>query len=205
MGRTQVSALQRLQALPAIFTGPQLTIRYQWTSKQASHYLWLWRQRGLVEAFGGHSDVYANLLVDPRPDWSQALLMAMPSAVVVGVEALRQAGWITQVPTRPAVAIRSTQQLYDNPHFDIERRPASWFEATRTAREPSLSSTLPVLSPAWALADMLNRSSWAECGLTPDDIDWDAPTDEDRVQWALACSALKVSADSLQQVAVESH
>ena len=101
----QISAIERLRELPPVFRGANLTIRFRWDSKTASQYLYLWKRRNLVKGLGGHSDVFANLLIAQYPDWEKALLMAMPSAVVVGVEVLRRAGWSTQIPQRPNVAV----------------------------------------------------------------------------------------------------
>ena len=88
----QVSSIQRLLSLPALFSGRDLAVRFQWTSKAASQYLYLWKKRGLVQPLGGHSDVFANTLVQPQPDWESALRLTMPSAVVVRIEALRRGG-----------------------------------------------------------------------------------------------------------------
>ena len=78
-----ISAHERLTLLPAVFRGADLTVRFQWTSKTASHYLYLWKRRGLVASLGGHSDVFANLVVGREPDWEAGLRLAMPSAVLV--------------------------------------------------------------------------------------------------------------------------
>lgn len=182
----QVSAIQRLQELPPVFRGADLTLRFQWTSKTASQYLFLWKQRGLVQALGGHSDVFANLLVQPRPDWELALRLAMPSAVIVGVEALRRHGWTTQVPDRPEVAVDSSQPVFTVAPFVVSSRPPRWFAASRKGIKDG------ALTPAWALADMLQRDGWGGCGLQPDDMDWEAWTDRDRRQWAAACKAYGV-------------
>jgi len=102
--------------------------RFQMTSSQ---YLYLWRRRQLIEAFGGHADVFANLLVAAHPDWDQALAMAMPSAVITGPECLRRAAWITQIPNRPDVAVLASSRLFATGHFNIRRQSAAWFEQMR--------------------------------------------------------------------------
>ena len=179
---TQVSALQRLSALPTVFRGADLTVRFQWSSKTASQYLYLWKKRGLVDAFGGHSDVYVNLLTS-QPDWDAALVMAMPSAVIVGVEALRRAGWTTQIQRVPTVAIRSKHTAYSNQHFVIERRTDRWFDCVGLTRDGAKS----ILRPAWALADMIKRDGWSVCGLDPDDLYLDDITGDDEADWDAAC------------------
>lgn len=200
----QRSAIKRLRELPPLFRGSEVTLKFDWDSKQASHYLWLWKKRGLLEPLGGHSDVYANLLVAAEANWEAALLMARPSAVVVGIECLRRAGWTTQVPARPQVAINpALGGAFSNTRFELEVRDKAWFESVRSARcviKPESASdrsqaSAPALRPACALADMLHRQGWGACGLQPDDVDWNVVTDLDRAQWARAVSAFGLQID----------
>ncbi len=75
--------------------------------------------------------------------------------------------------------------------FDLLTRGEAWYEATASARVwAGTSAALPVLRPAWALADMLASSGWGDCGLTPDDIDWDIASARDKIDWRKACRAL---------------
>ncbi|THF67263.1 hypothetical protein E6C76_02480 [Pseudothauera nasutitermitis] len=203
--RQQTSAIVRLQSLPPIFRGADLTIRFQWTSKAASQYLYLWKRRGLVQGLGGHSDVYANLLTNPRPDWEKAVLTAMPSAVAIGIEALRQAGWTTQVPHRPSVAVNARQSVFNVAPFEIVARDPKWFEAARSGIQGDRALGLPVLRPSWALADMLRTHGWGKCGLWPDDIDWDEIGEQDEADWQAACTAFGMACRSLQEQAVASR
>ena len=126
--RTQVSAFERLRDLPALFRGGDLTRRFGWTSKTASQYVYLWKRRGLVQGLGGHSDAYANLLASRHPDWEGAVVMAMPSAGLVGIEALRRAGWTTQLVQRPTVAVKSGHLMFQTEHFDVVNRDPHWFD-----------------------------------------------------------------------------
>lgn len=207
-GRTNVSAFERLRTLPALFRGVDLTVRFQWDSKKASHYLWLWGQRGLVAGLGGHSDVFANLLVDPNPNWEAAMVMARPSAVVVGIECLRRAGWTTQIPSRPQVAIDSALPLVTTKHFDVRRRSPDWFSAVKSrgmvAGQPGVVS-MTALRPAWALADMLASQGWGACGLQPDDIDLEEATERDGEDWARACAAFRLEPGQVEWPAGASH
>jgi hypothetical protein len=202
--RTQISAIERLQSLPSVFRGADLTVRFQWSSKTASHYLYLWKRRGLVGGLGGHSDVFANLLTHPRPDWEQALRMAMPSAVVMGVEALRRAGWTTQVPHRPTVAVNARQPVFKAEAFDITAREPVWFEQVRPGLQEG-GAGLPRLSPAWALADMLHHPGWGACGLWPDDVAWSEVNAQDESDWRSACRVFKLPATPLDELAVASR
>ncbi len=197
--RRNVSAFDRLRKLPALFRGSDLTVRLQWDSKKTSHYLWLWKRRNLVRPLGGHSDVFANLVVDARPNWEAALLLARPSAVIVGVECLRRAGWTTQIPHRPEVAVDASLPMISTEHFDVERRPDAWFAAIApglieddTASIDPASRSAPSLRPAWALVDLLARADRNACALAPDDIDWSMVTPREREDRVAAEAALGV-------------
>lgn len=182
-----VSAVERLLGLPEVFRGSELSARFSWTSKTTSQYLYLWRQRGLVSPLGGHSDVFVNTLVCRENRWGQALQMAMPSAIVMGLEALRAAGWITQVPRLPTVAVNRKDPVYATDRFEVCARSPAWFDTVR----PGVMAVqpLPVLHPAWALADLLHDSGWGECGLTPDDIDTWMLSALDHQEWKAAALA----------------
>jgi hypothetical protein len=201
----QTSAIVRLKSLPPIFRGADLTVRFQWTSRRASHYLYLWKKRGLVEGLGGHSDVYANRLTTDHPNWEKALLSAMPSAVVIGVEALRRAGWTTQIPTLPTVAVSTKQKVFKVTPFDVHRRSPEWFENTKKGLQTYAEVCLPMMRPAWALADLLKEQGWGKCGLHADDIDWSEITEQDECDWQAACSSLGLPMTALHSLAVASR
>ena len=145
---TQVSSIERLRSLPELFRGADLTVRFHWSSKTASQYLYRWKRRGLVDALGGHSDLYANLLVSRHPNWERALVAAMPSALVIGIEAIRLAGWTTQIPQRPTVAVDASQPVFTTHRFDLVPRAPPWFGLVRPGIEGSAREGLPRLSPA---------------------------------------------------------
>lgn len=170
--RANVSGTARLKDLPPLFRGGDLTLRFGWTSKNASQYLYLWRRAGLIEALGGKSDVYANLVRNRNPDWEKALRMAQPAAVLVGHEVLRRAGWITQIPARPEVALPLGKTPSAIHRFAFVHRSDAWFDAVRPKLRQDLSP-LPALTPAWALADLLCGNK-RRIALDPDDIDWGA-------------------------------
>jgi len=188
--RKQISAIERLKELPPVFRGADLTIRFQWDSKTASQYLYLWKRRNLVQGLGGHSDVFANLLIAQYPDWEKALLMAMPSAVVIGVEVLRRVGWTTQIPDRPNVAVTAKHPVFKTNVYNIEARDLVWFAkvAPGIRRDGDVAIVLPTLAPAWALADMLKREGWGTCGLWPDDLDLEVSA-SDEADWRAASVA----------------
>ena len=204
------SARELLRCLPSIFRGANLTVSFQWNSKKASNYLYRWQVMGLVQAFGGHSDVFAKLVPNPhcagtviQPNWLQALQMAMPGCVVIGVEALREAGWTTQIQHRPSVAVNpAAHKVFSTEHFEVETRNAAWFKKVATGIR---RKGFGVLAPAWALADMLHSQGWGHCGLSPDDIDLSFATDQDEAQWFLACQAFGLPVTSLASQAEPSR
>ena len=198
----QISAFERLRDLPALFRGGDLTRRFGWSSKSASQYLYLWKRRGLVDALGGHSDIYANLLASRHPDWERALTMAMPSAVLVGIEVLRRAGWTTQVPRRPIVAVKAGHAVFKTDHFDVVTRTPRWFDQVAPGLLSDSAQELRSLRPAWALADQLKDGSWELGGLSPDDIEWSQISRADERDWRSACKALGLPSSVLRDMAV---
>ncbi|HEY1888978.1 MAG TPA: hypothetical protein VGG63_01125 [Steroidobacteraceae bacterium] len=197
----QISAFERLRDLPALFRGGDLTQRFGWTSKSASQYLYLWKRRGLVQALGGHSDVYANLLASRHPDWARALIMAMPSAVLIGIEALRRAGWTTQVTRRPTVAVKAGHALFRTDHFATVVRAPRWFEQIAPGIVGNSRESLRALRPAWALADQLADAGWGGGGLSPDDIEWSEISRADERDWRAASGALGLPRSALRAMA----
>ena len=200
--RKQISAIERLRELPPLFRGADLTTRFQWDSKTVSQYLYLWKNRNLVQSLGGHSDVFANVLTSANPNWEKALLMAMPSAVIIGIEVLRRAGWTTQIPTRPCVAVNPKHPVFNTDWFDVQARPLSWF--VTVAAGIIQEGALPMLAPAWALADMLKQDGWGKCGLWPDDLDL-VENAQDQADWQAACLAFELPEARLLDQSVPSR
>src|SRR6185312_8865005 len=99
--------------------------------------------------FGGHSDVYANLVTSRHPDWERALMLAMPSAVLVGIEALRRAGWTTQVPQHPTVAVKAGHPTFKTRYFDVISRTPRWFDQVAPGISAESPGDLRALRPAW--------------------------------------------------------
>ncbi len=198
-----VSALARLQSLPALFRGSDLTVRFQWASKTASHYLYLWKKRGLVQELGGRSDVFANLLVNRLPNWDAALRMAMPTALVMGVEALRRAGWTTQVPSRPEVAVGAWQPVFKSLWHEVHPCTQAWFDLVHAGVQLGAGGDLAHLRPAWALADMLHTHGWGACGLQPDDLELFDVTALDVQDWEAARLAFGLELPDLDGLALD--
>lgn len=175
--RTYTSGIARLRLLPEIFTGSELTVLFGWKSAIASSYLAQWRKAGLVKSLGGRSDVHMNLVRNPQANPELALRRAFPTAVKVGVDRLRAAGWITQIAARPEVAIPSTSSRYSIEGFDLVTRPAQWFQTVKPGTDQATDG-LDSLRPAWAMADMINRAQDKRVrnAWLPDPEDIDLPT-----------------------------
>lgn len=153
--RAQISAFDRLRLLPPLFKGSDLTVRFGWTSAAASLALFRWKARGLVEALGGKSDVFANRLTGGTPDWDAALWMAMPSAVIVGVEALRRGGVCTQIAPRPEVAVSRAHPVFKvGARYQLAVRPKVWFAIVARGCMVQPKVRAAVLRPEWAVADL---------------------------------------------------
>ncbi|MDR1850003.1 MAG: hypothetical protein LBQ75_08180 [Zoogloeaceae bacterium] len=196
--KRHISSFERLHDLPPIFHRDDLTQRFQWSDKIASQYLYLWKKRELVQGLGGHSNVFANRLVAPKPNWDIALFMAMPSAVIIGVDAINWSHRTTQFPYRIDVAVASNQPVFKiappMPKFTYVICPRSpeWFEKVYRGNgmhDHREDGALSVLKFAWALADMLVTDGWERCGLGPDDIEWEEVTEEDKSDWIAASKA----------------
>jgi hypothetical protein len=155
--RSYTSAIERLRVLPEVFTGSDLTVLFGWKSGIASSYLAHWRRAGLVKSLGGRSDVHMNLVRNPQVNPELALRRAFPAAIKVGLDRLRVAGWTTQIPARPEVAIAPTSSRYSIEGFDLVTRPEKWFQTVKPGTDRA-SDGIDSLRPAWALADMISRA-----------------------------------------------
>ena len=193
MTPTYVSALRRLGELPEVFSGRDLTVKFQWRAAVASSYLANWRKAGLILSLGGHSDVHLNLVKNRNPNIEAALRRALPEACKVGADVLREAGWTTQIVAQPEIAILPNSPAYKLTNFQLTARSARWF--TRVAPgtlDPGDAAKR--LTPAWALADMLARATdrrvrkaWL---LAPEDLDLDAAQTDPQMHAALATFGL---------------
>lgn len=144
----------------------------------------------MVAPLGGPSEVYANLIVSRYPDWEMAIRMVMPTAVVTGLEVLRRAGWITQIPYLPTITVSGNERNYEVSRFSITVQTSAWFEYFSPGIIDGVDVALPFLAPAWALADMVFHEGWQRCGIDPDDIYWYQVTEADKIDWTRACHAL---------------
>ena len=191
--KTYTSASKRLETLPEIFTGSDLTMLCGWRSQIASTYLANWRRAGLVKSLGGRSDVHMNLVRNRHINPEAALRRVFPQATKVGADALREAGWTTQIPSLPEVAVPQPGPLYAVEGFLLTGRPAGWFAKVAPSRV-QVPDGLVRLQPAWALTDMVARAldkrvrhAWL---LAPDDLELSEARQDPALPAALAAFAV---------------
>ena len=189
MSEVYVSAVQRLLDLPEVFTGGDLTVKFQWKSATASTYLALWRRAGLVRSLGGRSDVHMNLVRNRAVSTEVALRRVYPRAIKVGVDVLRQAGWTTQFPASVEMALPQSSVPHAVDGFVLSRRAERWYAAVAPGVE-RVTSGIDQLKPAWALADMLARTrdgrvrgAWL---IDPEDLDMESAFADKELPKALA-------------------
>lgn len=190
------SAIERLAAVPEVFTGGDLTTLFGWKSAIASSYLASWRRSGLIRSLGGRSDVHMNLVQNRQINPEAALRRAFPNAVKLGVDVLREAGWTTQIPTAPEVAVPTSSSLYTLQEFDLTTRTNKWFLLVAPGMQ-AVEQGINQLKPAWALADMLARAldsrikkAWL---LDPEDIDLESAHADKEAMQAMAAFKLDVT------------
>ena len=115
--QTYTSARERLMKLAdfgPFFEGRHAMQVFDWESKTAAHYLWLWQKQGLVKPLGGKSDVFFNLVADyaAQNHIEAAIRRVMPGTVVGALNVLNEAGITTQRPGTLQLLVRP-----DEPRF----------------------------------------------------------------------------------------
>jgi hypothetical protein len=193
MSEIYTSAIKRLSGLPDVFCGSDLTIKFQWTSAIASSYIAQWKKAGLVQALGGRSDVFMNLVTNKEPNTDLALRNCYPKALKIGIDILRQAGWMTQIPARVDVAIPKACNVYDIDGYNLSPRTEKWFNLMAPGIE-KVDIGINQLRPAWAFADLIARSmdkrvhdAWLP---DPEDIDELAVSEDPEMSVALKAFGL---------------
>lgn len=188
-GKAYTSAIKRLEALPEIFTGGDLTMLCGWSSPIASTYLANWRKAGLVKSLGGRSDVHMNLVLNRHVNAEAALRRVFPLATKIGADILREAGWTTQIPSLPEVAVPQPGPIYAVEGFALTGRPNKWFAKVAPGVQ-HVDDGLMRLTPAWALVDMVARAldrrvrhAWL---LAPDDLELGEAREDKALPVALA-------------------
>ena len=186
----KASAIERLRALPPVFRGRDLSLRFGWSTHEAGEYLRRWKQRDLVKPAGPRAGVYFNLIAEtsaPETHLEEAIATLFPSAVVVGASVLHEAGWITQIPRQLDVAVLRRRTFPAVTGVVPHPRTMFWYRLVHS-RLDTEGRGVPRLDPAFALADALKyRDGWIP---EPDDVEF--PQAEDAQRFLRACQTFKV-------------
>jgi hypothetical protein len=190
----RASAIERLRALPPVFRGSDLSLRFGWSTHEAGEYLRRWKQRDLVKPTGPRAGVYFNLISEtsaPETHLEEAIATLFPSAVVVGASVLHGAGWITQIPRQLDVAVLRRRTFPAVKGVVLHPRRMIWYRLVHSRLERTEGQGVPRFDPAFALADALKyRDGWVP---QPDDVEF--PEAEDAQQFLRACKTLRVALD----------
>jgi hypothetical protein len=173
------SGRDRLLELPDVFSVAVLSRVMNIAKPAALVYLSRWSQRRWVAPAGPRTGIYFNLVRLPKAESelrTEALRMRYPSATLCGASVLHAAGWTTQIPANMHVAIEARRTYAQFTEFELHPRPLEWFRVAQAdhallaATAASFSSYgLRTLSPAWALADLMEtKGAWHP---DPDDLD----------------------------------
>lgn len=210
--RKYQSALDRLLALPAIFTLNTMVRATGMSREVAKVALSRWAEKGLIENAGPRAGIYFNRLVDRSGENAnavRALMIKYPSATLCGASVLHAAGWTTQIPSSVHVAIEERPSYAQIDGVTLHPRPVSWFRSmqnrhafanqAKSGEDSTVTAFgLRSLSPAWALGDLYadgSKNAWH-----PDEDDLDIP-DKDLAKLVKACTALGVTPDWLAEQA----
>jgi hypothetical protein len=130
-------------------------------------YLTRWKAKAWVEQAGPRSGIYFNLLANPLAASEHrvgALLMAYPSAMLMGESVLHAAGWITQIPQQIHVAVEKRRSYVQLSGIALHPKPLDWFKTVAVLQPTQAKFNtygLRSLPPAWALADLwANPLAW---------------------------------------------
>jgi len=190
----RASAIERLRALPPVFRGSDLSLRFGWSTHEAGEYLRRWKQRDLVQPAGPRAGVYFNLISEtsaPETHLEEAIATLFPSAVVVGASVLHEAGWTTQIPRQSDVAVLRRRTFPALKGIVLHPRSIFWYRLVHSRLERTQGQGVPRLDPAFALADALKyRDGWVP---EPDDIEFTQT--EDAQRFLRACKTLRVALD----------
>ena len=134
-----------------------------------------------------------NLVRNRHVNPEAALRRVFPQATKVWADVLRKAGWTTQIPSSPEVAVPQPGPLYAVEGFLLTGRPAKWF-AKVAPGILQVHDSVVRLQPARALADMVtsavDKRVRHACLLAPDDLESSAARQDLTLPAALAASAV---------------
>ena len=167
----RISAYKRLQDLPEVFTTKALASRLGGDMRLTSVYIHRWRTEGLISSMGPRAGLHFNLARNPKAEEElrmEALAYLFPGAMIAGVSAVHAAGWTTQIPSETEIMVPMRRSFPSVDGFSIEGRGRDWLNEAR--RHIARPGPVPMVEPAFALADLWQTGSWRP---DPDDLEWD--------------------------------
>lgn len=179
----RVPAHKRLRNLPEVFTTHTLSAHLDGDSALASVYLNRWKEEGLVASLGRRAGVHFNLVRNPNAQTDNqldAIGLLLPGAVIGGASAIHAAGWTTQFPRQLEVLAQPRRSYPAIHNVTVSKRSKTWFAIARDHLRGD--GPLPLLEPAFALADAWINKSWRP---DPDDLEWDL-VDTNRLEMCFA-------------------
>lgn len=177
--------------MPPVFSLADICAKQNMSSAVARVSLARWSSCGMVCAAGSKTGVYFNLAVCPDAPSSHlgsAVALVHPNAVVLGPSVLHDAGWTTQIPHGLMVGVLEARSYPAMNDVHLHKRPQAWFDRLpKSGGELGIGRHgLPVMSPEWALADMLVHAD-ARHALKPDDVEIPDDADIGQLRAALDC------------------
>jgi T5orf172 domain len=162
----RIPGVTRLQALPEVFNIDTMVQTFGCSRKDASIYCGRWKNLGLVEPLvEWKSGVYFNLLKNPSSPgvclFDAIAMICEGPLILIGATALNHAGWTTQSPQRPEIAVRIERGHASLPNIDhallCPRYPRRFSLLLDHASEDVGlgNSDVRTLQPAMAIADSL--------------------------------------------------
>lgn len=161
---------QRLPLLPVVFSmADAAALCSDLDASRRRVMLKRWKERGLIRPAGPRSKLYYNLML--QSDWQAVLLItvcrAYPSAVLIGPNVLRRAGWTTQIARDLHIAVLKRRTYARLDGVQIHPRSRAWY-AQRTFG--ASMEGLPTITAEQALWDSLEHQNEIWCP-DPDDLD----------------------------------
>lgn len=166
MRATHVSD-QRLRQLPAVFSTTEAATLFSDVDASMIRH---WREQGLIRPAGPWSKLYYNLVL--LADWHTALTVVVrrvfPSAVLIGPNVLRRAGWATQIARDLYIAVATARTYARLDNVQVHPRPRTWYD--RNGPFAMSMEGLPCITAEQALWDSLEHRDELWCP-DPDDLD----------------------------------
>lgn len=164
----RTGALGYLTKLPDVFNLNTFSRYTGLEEKVALVYLSRWKEAGYILDVGARAGVYLNKLKNPDVISleNQAVKLIYPEMVFVGVERLREAGWMTQIASQKEVAVAKRKSYVSLHNYDIQSKPKSWFKRYFDGIDKN-ELDVRSLKPEYALVDLCESNLYIP---DPDDL-----------------------------------